>query len=89
MNILERMKAKHNSAAGDVQKLALKRDKALDALIRAELRYRKAIKTVARSSKRLDKLREEQRVLREKAKAERAADHKANSGKSAEQVFGI
>jgi hypothetical protein len=64
MNTLERARAKHNTFASDVSKLALKRDKALDALIRAEARYRKAVKAVGRSSKRLDKLREQARAVK-------------------------
>lgn len=69
MTILERAQAKHKAVADDVTKLALKRDKALDVLIRAEARYRKAIKGVVRSQKRMDKLREEIKA----AKAARAA----------------
>jgi hypothetical protein len=64
MNTLERARVKHNTFATDVSKLALRRDKALDALIRAEARYRKAVKAVGRSSKRLDKLREQARNLK-------------------------
>lgn len=88
MNILERVQAKHKQAADDVTKLAAKRDKALDALIRAEARYRKAVKTVARTHKRLDRVREEARAL----KATRAARKQAEaepSRQSAEDVLGI
>jgi hypothetical protein len=74
MSALERAQTKHQSAAGDVTKYALKRDKALDALIRAELRYRKAIKAVARSQKRYDRLREEARAVRAARAARRVQE---------------
>lgn len=83
MQALERVQKKHNQAADDVAKLANKRDKALDALIRAEARYRKAIKTVARSQKRVDKLREEARAVR----AARAARKHAEANQTVEDIL--
>ena len=73
MNILERMQAKHKSVVDDLTKLKDRRDKALDVLLKAELRHRAAIKAVGRSTKRLDKAREEERqakLARKQAKSE-------------------
>lgn len=80
MKTLERAQARHQSASGDVTRLALKRDKALDALIRAELRYRKAIKTVVRTQKRYDRLREEARAIRAAKDARRKAEKAPPAG---------
>lgn len=77
MNILDRMQAKHKTFVDDVAKLRDKRDKAIDVLIKAELRYRAAAKAVGRSQKRLDKAREEERlakIARKQAKAESRAE---------------
>lgn len=68
MNILDRMQAKHKIAVDDVTKKREKRDKAIDMLMRAEVGYRLAVKTVGRSQKRLDKAREEDRQAREARK---------------------
>ena len=70
---LDRARTKHNKVADDVSKLATKRDKALEALIRAEARYRKSIKTVTRSQRRLDKLREEARAVKAAREARKQA----------------
>jgi hypothetical protein len=73
MTILDRMLAKHKSFVDDVTKLRDKRDKALELLIKAEARYRKSVKAVSRSQKRLDKTREEERqakIARKQAKEE-------------------
>lgn len=88
MPTLERAQTKHKSVVDAVTKLALKRDKALDALIRAETRYRKAIKGVARSTKRLDKLREEARAVRAARTARKKAQAEPTTH-SAEDVLGI
>jgi hypothetical protein len=64
MDILERTQAKHNANVADVNKLRDKRDKALDVLIKAQQRYLDATRAVARSQRRLDKAREEERQLK-------------------------
>lgn len=76
MNILDRMQAKHKSVVDDLAKLRDKRDKALDVLLRAELRHRAAIKAVVRSTKRLDKAREEERVAKIARKQARVENQK-------------
>jgi hypothetical protein len=73
MNTLQRVEARHKSVIDDLTKLRAKRDKALDVLIRAETRYRQAVKAVARSGKRMDRAREEERqakIARKQAKAQ-------------------
>ena len=90
MSTLERAQTKHTAAANDVTKLALKRDKALDALIRAEARYRKAIKTVSRTQKRLNAIREQVRQVRAERAARKQAETKAfQPTLSVEDVLGI
>jgi exonuclease VII small subunit len=61
MDIIERAEAKLRRAVDDLTKLTLKRDKTLDALVKAQDRYRKATQVVSRSQRRLDKARLEQR----------------------------
>jgi hypothetical protein len=51
------MRDRHNDQVKQLTKAIAKRDKALDALIRAEAKVRSQIKAVARSQKRLDKAR--------------------------------
>jgi hypothetical protein len=84
MTTLERTLAKHKTFADDVTKLALKRDKALDALMRAETRYRAATRAVSRSQKRVDKMRALAAEIRAAKKARAAAP-----GKSAEDVLTV
>ncbi len=76
MHILERMQAKHKSVVDDLAKLKDRRDKALDTLLKAELRHRAAIKAVVRSTKRLDKAREEERQAKLARKAARTESQK-------------
>lgn len=90
MGTIERAQKKHQAAAGDVTKLAIKRDKALDALIRAEMRYRKAIKTVGRTQKRYDRLRDEARAIRAAKAARRQAEKvPVEPGKDIMEALGI
>jgi hypothetical protein len=51
------MREKHNDLVKQLTKAIAKKDKTLDALIRAEAKVRSLIKAVARSQKRLDKAR--------------------------------
>jgi hypothetical protein len=57
MPTLDRMREKHNDLVKQLTKAIAKKDKTLDALIRAEAKVRSLIKAVARSQKRLDKAR--------------------------------
>jgi hypothetical protein len=73
MKTLDRMQAKHNSVVDELTKMRDKRDISLNVLIRAEGRYRSAVKAVARSQRRIDKAREEEqraKIARKQAKAE-------------------
>ena len=72
---IDKAQAKHKSFVDDVTKLRDKRDKALDVLIRTELRYRNAVRAVARSQKRLNKAREEERQSK-KAQKKATAESK-------------
>jgi hypothetical protein len=90
MNALERAQQKNRDAAGDVAKMRDKRDKALDALIRAEVRYRKAVKSVARTQKRYDTLREQARAVRAAKEARRKAEKEAPpASANAEELLGF
>ena len=66
--MLERQATKHKANVDSLMKLQAKRDKALDALIKAELRYRDAIRMVGRSQRRLDKARQEERKAKRAGK---------------------
>ena len=70
---LDRVAANLKAAVDEVTKQRDKRDKAIEALIRAEARYREAAKAVGRKQRLLDKARDEERqakAARKQAKAE-------------------
>ena len=88
---LERAQTRNQDAASEITKLALKRDKAIDALIRAETRYRKAIRTVARTQRRYDALREQARAVRAARAARKAESQEqpADAGQDIIDALGV
>jgi hypothetical protein len=57
MPTIDRLRERHNEYVKQLAKAVARKDKALDALIKAEAKVRALIKAVARSAKRLDKAR--------------------------------